>query len=220
MAVSSTAIRAGRAFGEKLKNIGRRMLTLGMTATANNSAQTLTDLGEAMKYTAPVAAEYGLTLEETAKALGALANFGIKGSMAGTTMKNILLRLADPAIRSQIEALGVSVTDAEGNLRNISDILRDVGQAVEGMPNAKKLAIFNQIFGMRAVAGGAKLTAAEFDRLNKAIDRASGTAAKTAKVMDSGIGGAFRRLYSAVEGIAIAIGDALARPLSEMADWP
>jgi len=214
---SNIAAGTLRSFSLEADQMGR--VADVMTATANNSAQTLTDLGEAMKYTAPVAAEYGLTLEETAKTLGALANFGIKGSMAGTTMKNILLRLADPAIRSQVEALGVSVTDAGGNLRNVSDILRDVGQAVEGMPNAERLAIFNQIFGMRAVAGGAKLTAAEFDRLNKAIDRASGTAAKTAKVMDSGIGGAFRRLYSAVEGIAIAIGDALAKPLSEMADW-
>jgi len=214
---SNIAANTLRSFSLEADQMGR--VADVMTATANNSAQTLTDLGEAMKYTAPLAAECGLTLEETAKTLGALANFGIKGSMAGTTMKNILLRLADPAIRKQVEALGVSVTDAGGNLRNVSDILRDVGRAVEGMPNAKRLAIFNQIFGMRAVAGGAKLTAAAFDRLNNAIDRASGTAAKTAKVMDSGIGGAFRRLYSAVEGIAIAIGDALAKPLSDMAAW-
>jgi len=214
---SNIAANTLRSFGLEADQMGR--VADVMTATANNSAQTLMDLGEAMKYTAPVAAEYGLTLEETAKVLGALANFGIKGSMAGTTMKNILLRLADPAIRSQVEALGVSVTDAGGNLRNVSDILRDVGRAVDGMPNAKKLTIFNEIFGMRAIAGGAKLTAAEFDRLNSAIDGATGTAAKTAKVMDSGIGGAFRRLYSAVEGIAIAIGDALAKPLSDMADW-
>jgi len=214
---SNIAAGTLRSFSLEADQMGR--VADVMTATANNSAQTLTDLGEAMKYTAPVAAEYGMTLEETAKTLGALANFGIKGSMAGTTMKNILLRLADPAIRKQVEALGVSVTDAGGNLQNVSDILRDVGRAVERMPNAKRLAIFNQIFGMRAVAGGAKLTAAAFDRLNNAIDRASGTAAKTAKVMDSGIGGAFRRLYSAVEGIAIAIGDALAKPLSDMAAW-
>ncbi len=116
-------------------------------------------------------------------------------------------------------ALGGPINPATGNLRNVSDILRDVGRAVDGMPNAKRLAIFNEIFGMRAIAGGAKLTAAEFDRLNGAIDGATGTAAKTAKVMDSGIGGAFRRLYSAVEGIAIAIGDALSKPLSDMADW-
>jgi len=214
---SNIAANTLRSFSLEADQMGR--VADVMTATANNSAQTLTDLGEAMKYTAPVAAEYGLTLEETAKALGALANFGIKGSMAGTTMKNILLRLADPAIRGQVEALGVSVADAGGDLRNVSDILRDVGQAVDGMPNAKKLEIFNRIFGMRAIAGGAKLTAAEFDRLNKSIDGATGTANKTAQVMDSGIGGAFRRLYSAVEGIAIAIGDSLAQPLSDMADW-
>ena len=150
-----------RAFGLEADQMTR--VADVMTATANSSAQTLTDLGQAMVYTAPIAAEYGMTIEETNKVLGALANFGIKGSMAGTTMKNILLRLADPAIRKQVEALGVSVTDSSGSLRNVSDILKEVGAAVDGMPNAEKLAIFNKIFGMRAIAGGAKLTASEFE---------------------------------------------------------
>jgi TP901 family phage tail tape measure protein len=205
-----------RAFGLEADQMTR--VADVMTATANSSAQTLTDLGQAMVYTAPIAAEYGMTIEETNKVLGALANFGIKGSMAGTTMKNILLRLADPAIRKQVEALGVSVTDSSGSLRNVSDILKEVGTAVDGMPNAEKLAIFNKLFGMRAIAGGAKLTATEFERLNEAIDNAAGTAAKTAATMDAGIGGAFRRLYSAVEGIAIAVGDSLASELSNMSD--
>jgi len=205
-----------RAFGLEADQMTR--VADVMAATANSSAQTLTDLGQAMVYTAPIAAEYGMTIEETNKVLGALANFGIKGSMAGTTMKNILLRLADPAIRKRVEALGVSVTDSSGSLRNVSDILKEVGSAVDGMPNAEKLAIFNKIFGMRAIAGGAKLTATEFERLNEAIDNAAGTAAKTAATMDAGIGGAFRRLYSAVEGIAIAIGDSLAQELSNMSD--
>ena len=106
-----------RSFGLAAEDMGR--VADVMTATANNSAQTLTDLGEAMKYAAPVADAYGLSIEQTSKALGALANFGIKGSMAGTTMKNIMLQLANPSIRKQIEGLGVSVTDAAGNFRDV-----------------------------------------------------------------------------------------------------
>src|SRR5690606_19651786 len=66
-----------------------------LTAAANGSAQTLTDLGEAMKMAAPIAAEVGMTLEDTAKAIGTLANFGIRGTMAGTSLRQIMIQLAD-----------------------------------------------------------------------------------------------------------------------------
>jgi TP901 family phage tail tape measure protein len=189
-----------------------------LTATANNSAQTLDDLAQGMVYAAPIAAEYGLTLEETAKAFGALANFGIKASTAGTNIRNILLRMADPTIQKRLKGVGVTVADAAGKMRPIAAILRDLGAATENMPDVERLALLQDVFGMRAVAGGSKLTTAEFDRLNDAIDEAAGTADRTARIMDSGLGGALRRMWSAVEGIAIAIGNALSKPLSIVAD--
>ncbi|MBN1554459.1 MAG: phage tail tape measure protein [Phycisphaerae bacterium] len=201
-----------RSFGLSADEMGR--VADVMTATANNSAQTLTDLGEAMKYSAPVADAYGLSIEQTSKALGALANFGIKGSMAGNTMKNIMLQLSNPSIRKKIEALGVTVTDAAGNFRDVGSILTGMGSAIQNMPTPDKLALLNELFGKRAIAGGIKLTAANFEKLNDAIDNANGTAQKTATTMDSDIGGVFRRLWSAVEGVAIAIGDSLAKELS------
>ena len=67
-------------------------------------------------------------------------------------------------------------------------------------------------------AGGAKLTTSEFERLNRAVDDAGGTAERTATVMDGGIGGSFRRLLSAIEGVALAIGDSLDQSLTELAD--
>ena len=197
-----------RAFALNATAMGRVADVL--TATANNSAQTLMDLGEAMKYTAPIAAEYNLTLEDTAKVLGALANFQIKGSLAGTTMKNILLRLVDPKIQAELAKLGIKATNSEGALRKVAEVLTDIGQATEQMPNAKRLAIFNELFGMRAVAGGAKLTKGAFAQLNNAIDNAAGKAEKTAQIMDSGLGGALRMLWSAIEGIAIEIGESVA----------
>lgn len=189
-----------------------------LVATANLSAQTLTDLGEAMKDSGPLASSYGMSLEELTKTLGALANFGIKGSMAGTTMKNIMTRLANSGIQKKFDKLGVAVSKA-GKMRNVADILHDVGKAIEHLPNDKKLDIFSQLFGLRAIAGGAKLTVAQFDRLNEGIDDAAGLASKTAKEMDSGIGGSLRMMWSAVEGVAIAIGEALAPSLQKMTDW-
>jgi TP901 family phage tail tape measure protein len=190
-----------------------------LVATANNSAQTLEELGESMTYAAPIAHEYGLTLEETAKALGVMANMQIKGSMAGTSMRQAMLRLADPKVQKQIEALGVSVTDLSGNMRtDFGTMMLELGQAMKGMTSGQRLSLIKDLFDQRAAAGMAKLATSDFPALAAAIDNAGGVAAKTAATMDSGIGGAFRRLMSAVEGVQIALGEALAPALSGIAE--
>ncbi len=125
-----------------------------MVAAANNSAQTLEELGESMSYCAPIASEYGLSLEQTAKALGALANYGIKGSQSGTTLRRVLTNLADPKIQKQLRNIGVSVVDQDtGKMREVSEVLRDVGAATQSMPKDQKLGFFKQMFGtpLRAV---------------------------------------------------------------------
>ena len=214
----STNIAAAtmRAFGLDASKMTRVVDVL--TATANASAQTLSDLGESMKYTAPIADMFGLSLEDASKSLGILANLGIKGSMAGTTLKNIMLRMTDSSIRTKLKQLGVTVSNANGDFRNLADIMADLGKATEGMGDVEKLGIFNEIFGLRAIAGGSKLTTETFIRLIEAIDKAAGTAQRTAKIMDSGLGGALRRMWSAVEGIGLAIGRSLSKPLSIAAD--
>jgi len=148
----STNIAAAtlRAFGLDASQMTRVADVL--TATANASAQTLSDLGESMKYTAPIADMFGMSLEESAKSLGALANIGIKGSMAGTTLKNIMLRLTDSSIRNKLKQLGVTVSNTNGDFRSLADIMADLGKATQNMGDVQKLEIFNEIFGIRAIA--------------------------------------------------------------------
>lgn len=188
-----------------------------LTATANNSSQTLEDLGEAFKFVAPIAADAGLSIEDSAKILGTLANFGIKGSLAGTAFKNIQLKMADPAVQKSYEELGVSVIEADGSLRNMAEVLRDLGAATASMPNAEKLATYQNLFSMYGLSGGIKLTNANFAGMYDAIDNSQGVAAKTAAAMDAGIGGAFRNAESAIEGLKHAIGDALTPKITELA---
>jgi len=189
-----------------------------MTATANNSSQTLEDLGEAFKFVAPIAADAGLSIEDASKIVGTLANFGIKGSLAGTAFKNIQLKMADPDIQKRYKELGIDVVDAaDGSLRNMADVLRDLGAATASMPNAEKLATYKDLFSMYGLSGGIKLTSANFTEMYDAIDNAQGVAAETAATMDSGIGGSFRSLESAVEGVAHAIGEALTPKITELA---
>ena len=186
-----------------------------LVATANNSAQTLDDLGESMKYVAPVAYQYGLSVEQTAKALGVLANLQIKGTMAGTSLRQVMLQLTDPAIQKQLEAQGVQILDNTGNLRPLGDVMIDVGRAMAKMTDAGRLALGKDLFGQRAVTAGLTLATQQFDGLSKAIDNANGVAARTAATMDSGLGGVLRILKSAIEGVQIAIGEAVTQQMKE-----
>ena len=216
----ATAIagNALRAFGMEADDLGRVCDVL--TATANGSAQTVEDLGEALKFVAPIAAQTGMTLEDTAKILGTLANFGIKGSNAGTAFKNMRTKMADTGVQEKYKSIGVEVVDKDtGALRNMVDVLHDLGAAVQNMPDADRLAFFKEIFGMYGLAGGSVLATADgFDELYKSIDNAAGAAEKTQAAMESGLGGSIRSTLSACEGLAIAFGDAVAPAVQEFGE--
>jgi len=205
----SAEIAAGtlRAFRLEADEMGRVGDVL--TATTNSSSQTLTDLAEAMKLAAPIAQRYGLSLEETAKAVGVLANLQIKGSMSGTAIRQILLQLSDPSIRSQLQGMGVSLDD-------FGDTLIGIGRVAQTMSGPEQLGFLRTFFGQRAAAAAASLATSDFPKLAEAIENARGRAAKTAEEMDAGLGGSFRRTMSAVEGVTIAIGNALAPTLTDV----
>ena len=207
-----------RAFGMDAAEMGRVCDVL--TATANGSAQTVEDLGEALKFVAPIAASTGMSLEDTSKILGTLANFGIKGSNAGTAFKNMRTRMADASVQEAYRSVGVETVDRDtGALRNLSDVLKDLGVAVQNIPDAERLSLFQELFGMYGLAGGSVLATAEgFDELYNAIDNAAGAAEKTQNAMEAGLGGSLRSALSACEGLAIALGEALAPTVQDLAE--
>lgn len=213
---TATQIASGalRAFGLSASDMARVCDVL--TVAANGSAQNLGDMGEALKYVAPLASQAGMTLEDTSKIIGALANFSVKGSQAGTVFKNVLMQMADPAIQEKFRAIGVETVDMNGKLRNAADVLLDVGRATAKLPNAQRLDVFKGLFGKIGLAGGAALTKANFDDFYKSIDAAAGKAKDVAGQMDAGIGGSFRLLASAVEGSMIALGESLAPELESV----
>ena len=190
-----------------------------LAATANKSAQTLEDLFEAFKPVAPLAVETGESIEDVAAAIGILANNGIKGSLAGNALARAYKNLSNEARQAELRRIGVEAVDASGNLRPLADILNDLAKATQGLGSAERLAIFETLFG-RGQAAALKLasSAQAFDVLRDEIRRSAGIAVQTADQMDAGIGGAFRRLLSAAEGIAIAIGEAIEQPVRRAAD--
>jgi len=183
------------------------VLTMGANATFNS----VESLGEALKYAGPVAAELGMSLEDTVAILGTLGNVGIQGSEAGTALRR--LGVISAATGEKLKAtFDISNIDAAGNLKPLVQIMDEIGQAVNDLPVAEKVAKMNEAFGLLGITASSVLsrTAGSTMDLAEALKNAEGTAAKTAATMDAGLGGSFRIIMSAAEGLQIAIGEALA----------
>ena len=182
-----------------------------LTVTANSSAQTLIDLFEALKMGGPQAAAAGESIRETSAAIAVLANMGIKGSLAGTALRKSFSQFAKVKVQDQLRSVGVETVDANGNLRKMAEIMRDIAKAMSTMPTAEKLAFAEDIFDIRGSLAGLTLTANtdELDAMLAKLQDVEGVAADTAKKMDAGLGGAFRLLLSAVEGAMNAIANAM-----------
>lgn len=182
----------------------------GLTAAANMSFNSVESLGEAMSYAGPVALDFGVSLEETLAVLGTLGNLGIQGSNAGTTLRRLLTITGAEAEKLK-KIFGVTFKEA-GNARSLVDVLEEVNKATEHMGTAERSEKFNEAFGLLGITGASAISksAGSTRELLKAIQEAGGVAEDTAKQMDAGLGGSFRILLSAIEGVAIAIGEALA----------
>ena len=186
-----------------------------LTATANGSAQTLTDLFEGLKMAGPQAAAAGENLNEVCASLGVMANMGIKGSLAGTALRKAYIQFADTKVQEILREVGVESVDANGNLRKMAVIMRDIAVAAAKMPTAERLTFMKDVFDIRGMMSGLSLAGniEELDQFLAKLRDVSGQADETAQAMDRGIGGSFRLLQSAVEGSMNAVGEALSGTL-------
>lgn len=187
-----------------------------LTATANGSAQTLTDLAEGLKMAGPQAAAAGDSITNVSAALGVLANMGIKGSLAGTALRKAYSQFANTKIQAKLKAMGIATTDANGNLRSMPKIMTEVAKAMASMPTAQRLGFAEEIFDLRGSLAGLQLggNIDQLDEFIKKLQTVNGVSARTAQEMDSGIGGAWRIFMSAIEGCQIAIGRIIGEALT------
>lgn len=172
-----------------------------------------------MKYTGPVAAKLGISLEEAAAMAGMLANNGLRGSDAGTAMRASLSRLASPpkAAADALKELGVSVADARGKMRPMKDVLLDLYKATQKYGQVDQVSFFKDIAGEEAFVGLQTLVAAagsgELQKLTRELQGARGEADRVAKVMADNLDGDLKNLDSAWEGLRIRISDLVDGPL-------
>lgn len=196
-----------------------------LTAAFTRTNTDLRALGETMKYTGPVAAKLGISLEEAAAMAGMLANNGLRGSDAGTAMRTSLSRLASPpkAAADALKELGVSVADARGKMRPMEDVLLDLYKATQKYGQVDQVSFFKDIAGEEAFVGLQTLVAAagsgELQKLTRELQGARGEADRVAKVMADNLDGDLKNLDSAWEGLRIRISDLVDGPLRSVTQW-
>lgn len=177
-----------------------------------NSNTTVEALGEAMKYAAPTADAFGMTLQDTAAAMGVLANAGIKGSQGGTTLNAMLRDMKNNAKNGAI-AIGktkVALTNADGSYRSYAAIIRDIDKATSSMTASQRDAALGAIFGdesLKGILATLKQGPDALDAMTEGIYACGGAAEDMAATMGDNLKGDLAILESGAQDMAIALSD-------------
>lgn len=182
-----------------------------MAKTSQKSNTSVQQLGEAILVCAGTAKMTGQDLDNINTALGVMTDNGIKGAEGGTHLRNVLLALSTPTDKGakQLKQLGVNVYDAQGNMRQLDDVLTDLDKSMANMTQAEKTAAIKNIFNKTDIAAVNTLlssTSGRFKELNVLVLDSKGAAQEMADAMESGLAGTERSWKSALEGLQIETG--------------
>lgn len=196
-------------FGLQAQDTGMFTDVLSATAAAANTDIGL--LGETLKYAGAPAGALGYKLQDVAVAMGLMANKGIKGSQAGTTLRSAMTRLANPTGESAkaMKKLGISITDSSGKVKPFATLMQDLRGKFSKLNDAQKAQMASTIFGQEAMSGMLAVVNSsdeEFNKMTNAIKNCDGQTQKMADTMDGGLGGAIASVKSAWEGFLIKLG--------------
>lgn len=208
----ATEITAGTLRMFKLNATESQRVGDALAMTANSSTTDIRGLGESLKYAGLGATDFGLSLEQTLAILGTLGNNKIDSSMAGTGLRSVFSAFKDKNKAKLLINAGVQLTE-DGKYRNFLKILDDIKKKTENMAPAQKQSFMRDVFGEQGelvISALFKTTQKDFDDLLKKIENSKGYAQKVAEIFDGGIGGAFKNLQSAIEGVSIAFIEILA----------
>lgn len=216
--VSDIVTDSMTAFGLKAKDSGHFADVLAKASSSSNTNVAM--MGETFKYVAPLAGSMKYSIEDTATAIGLMANAGIKGSQAGTELRSILTRLVKPPkdAAAALSALGISTTKADGSMKPMRQTMAELKEKFSGLTDSQKSQYAAAIAGQEAMSGLLAIVNAsdsDFNKLQKAIDNSSGAAKKQADIMNNNLQGALYDLGSAAEAVGIGIYEDIKTPLTK-----
>lgn len=210
------------AFGLSASDSGHFADVLAKAASNANTNVTL--LGESFKYAAPVAGALGYSAEDTAIALGLMANAGIKGSQGGTALRSSLSRLIKPTddAAALMEKYGLSMTNADGSMKSLGQVMDMLRNNMGDLTEAEQAQAAATLFGQEAMSGMLSIINAsdkDYEKLTSAIYDADGAAQEMADTMLDNLGGQLTLLKSALEGLAIQFGEILLPYIKQFVIW-
>ncbi|KAI3346236.1 phage tail tape measure protein [Clostridium botulinum] len=221
---AATDIESGtlRAFNIDASQTSHVADVLALSASATNSD--VTDLGETMKYAAPVAQALGISFEDTAAASGLLSNANIKGSQAGTILRQTMARLASPTKEAAkvMKAYGINAFDAQGNMKPLNGVINNLNSSLGKLTSQKRADIISTVFGTESMSGVLALMnqgGQSLGDLSKKLTETKGAADEMAKTKLDNLAGQWTILKSAVEGMKIELGEKLAPYAKQFVTW-
>lgn len=193
-----------------------------LAANANRTNSSVADTGEAMKYIAPLARAAGLSLEETAAAIGIMANAGVNGSQAGTSLRGALSRLSKPTkdMSEAMDELGISFYDSNGKMKSLTEQVGMLRQATEGMTDEQKNNYLVTLYGQEALSGMLALInegEGSLGELTNAYKNCDGAAQKAAETMQDNLSGALEQLGGSAQTLGLAFYNSVADNLKNAA---
>lgn len=191
-------------------------------AQASSSANTnVSMLGESFKYIAPVAGALGMSVEDVSLALGLMANSGIKGTQAGTSLRASLTNLVKPtdAMATKMEQLGIKVTNSDDSMKSLREIMDILREKFSGLSEAEQASAAATIFGKEAMSAMLAIintSQADYDKLAESIANADGRADSMAETMMGNLSGSIEQMKGAIESLMIKLGEALIPTINQI----
>ncbi len=221
-AVSDIVTDALTAFGLSAKDSAHFADVLAKASSASNTNVGM--MGETFKYVAPVAGALKYSVEDTAVAIGLMANSGIKSSQAGTALRSILSRLTKPtdAVAAAMDKLNISLTDSKGNIKPLNVLMADLRKAFSKLTDAQKTEMAATLGGQEAMSALLAIVNAsdsDYKSLTNQINNADGAAKQMADTMQNNLKGSLTIMQSALEGIGISIYEKIAPTLKKLVDF-
>ena len=231
--IMNLAAASGEDLGQVSDIVTDAMTAFGLEASrsaefadvlAQASARSNTDvamMGETFKYVAPVAGALGFSIQDTATAIGLMANAGIKSEQAGTSLRAMFTRMVKPTdeVEAAMNRIGLSVANSDGSMRSLDEILRDLRAGFSGLSESERASTAACLAGQEAMSGMLALVSAsdeDYDKLSEAIYNAKGAAEEMAQVRIDNLQGDVTLLKSSLEGAGIAAYEGLREPLREL----
>lgn len=217
------------AFGLTADDTSHFVDVLAQTATNTNTD--VARMGQVFRYVAPIAGQLGASVDDVALSIGLMANQGIKGSMAGTALRNIFTRLSTNAGATSktlgaldilTEELGVQFWDASGKMRDWRDIIVESRAAWQGLTQEQQVYYAKQIGSQRGMAAWLALmnaTEVEINKVSKAIDKSTGAAQNMADVRLDNLWGDVKLFNSSLDVLKIALYDDVKSPLRDVVQY-